>query len=816
MTRSKRGNEPAGPAERDTPLRVVGIDLGTTNSTIAEVRWEPGGAVKVRCVEVDQATLEGTYTHVLFPSVVAIHGDRVWVGEGAKRLRSRAPELGLEQNRNLFFECKNDMGIAKTYHRAPEGFRSAPEIGARVVAALRSAALADDRAPIERVVVTVPASFQAAQRRDTLEAARLAGLELSGGDLLDEPVAAFLDYVMGKENGEGRTGARALEVLASPAVGMTEGLDGTLVVLDFGGGTCDVAVLRLSRGEQGRLAVSPLSVSRYHRLGGGDIDAAIVHEVLIPEMVGENGLGPFDLTFEDKKKVLEPSLLGLAEALKISLCTEVARLERFGKYAEADREKVAAQQPVTVEVRLGDRVLKLTRPRLTAAAFEKLLVPFLDHDLLYARETEYRLTCSVFAPLQDALDRSGLGAEEVDYFLMVGGSSLIPQVVRAVQPFFPNARVLTYPDRDAVQTAVARGAALHAAALALTGRGLVQPVAADSIALRAESRLFELVHKGEELPVPAEGWMRKTGLTVPVTSQKQPVDVRVELVVGEGEQERPLFRGHWTVPPPVAKGEGLVLEYRLDENQILELKLALATGAGTDGFACIVENPLTNVVNPQAARIKLEALEEDIRTGKVPKQELQGALVDAADLMAELGHRERAFAQLKKVLQSMNRPDPEVLNRMGMLSGDIGDHERAVKLFREAAAAGPQWGGPSFNLALLLERQGDLAGGLAAIDEALEREHDAPYLVLRARMAGNRGDGVARERDLAEALGAFAPPARLGGWALGWLYTAASMSGRTELKEKALAELRLRKRQPETGEEGGMLPGVRHLEIVQQ
>jgi molecular chaperone DnaK len=277
MTRSKRGNEPAGPAERDTPLRVVGIDLGTTNSTIAEVRWEPGGAVKVRCVEVDQPTQEGTYTHVLFPSVVAIHGDRVWVGEGAKRLRSRAPELGLEQNRNLFFECKNDMGIAKTYHRAPEGFRSAPEIGARVVAALRAAALADDRAPIERVVVTVPASFQAAQRSDTLEAARLAGLELSGGDLLDEPVAAFLDYVMGKENGEGRTGARALEVLTSPAVGMTEGLDGTLVVLDFGGGTCDVAVLRLSRGEQGRLAVSPLSVSRYHRLGGGDIDAAIVH-----------------------------------------------------------------------------------------------------------------------------------------------------------------------------------------------------------------------------------------------------------------------------------------------------------------------------------------------------------------------------------------------------------------------------------------------------------------------------------------------------------------------------------------------------------
>jgi hypothetical protein len=73
------------------PVRVVGIDLGTTNSTIAEARWEPAcTAPTVRCVEVEQSTLEGAYTHVLFPSVVAIHEGRVWVGEGAKRLHSRA------------------------------------------------------------------------------------------------------------------------------------------------------------------------------------------------------------------------------------------------------------------------------------------------------------------------------------------------------------------------------------------------------------------------------------------------------------------------------------------------------------------------------------------------------------------------------------------------------------------------------------------------------------------------------------------------------------------------------------------------------
>jgi hypothetical protein len=571
--------------------------------------------------------------------------------------------------------------------------------------------------------------------------------------------------------------------------------------------------MRLARGD-GQLQVSPLSVSRYHRLGGGDIDAAIVHEVLIPEMVRENGLGPFDLTFEDKKKVLEPSLLGLAEALKISLCTEVARLEGFGKYEGADRQAIAAQQPLTVEVRVGERTLRLTRPRLSAARFEELLAPFLDHDLLYARETEYRLTCSVFAPLQDALDRSGLAARDVGYFLMVGGSSLIPQVVRAVRPFFPKATVLTYPDRESVQTAVARGAALHALSLALTGRGLVQPVANDTISLRTEARLLELIPKGAELPVPGEGWARKTGLVVPVTSHKRPVDIRVELVAGEGAEERLLFRGHWKVPAPVTKGEGLVLEYRYDANQILELKLALAMKAGTGSYECTVENPLTNVVNPQVARLKLDELEEEIRTGKVPKEDVPEALVEAADLMAELGHRERAFAQLKKVLQGRNRPDGMILTKMAILAGEMGDHEREERLYREASAAEPGWGGPLFNLALALERRGDLGGAMEAVDGAVSRERSAPYLVLRAQLAEKLGDRAGRERDLHEALDLFGPPQSLSEWALGWLIYAAHMAGDSELEEKARAELKLRRKGAVAAEDVGFLPGLRHLMVV--
>jgi molecular chaperone DnaK len=86
---------PSTPTE---PLRVLGIDLGTTNSTVAEIRWEPGDAdaPQVRCLEVLQPTRQGPHIGELVPSVVALHDGQVWVGEGAKDLRTRVKEYDLE------------------------------------------------------------------------------------------------------------------------------------------------------------------------------------------------------------------------------------------------------------------------------------------------------------------------------------------------------------------------------------------------------------------------------------------------------------------------------------------------------------------------------------------------------------------------------------------------------------------------------------------------------------------------------------------------------------------------------------------------
>jgi len=94
MSPGRASKEIGEPIVRETKPGVVAKDLERTHCTFAEARSGlRKAAPKVRCAEVEQPTLEGTHTHVLFPSVVAIHEGRVWVGDESKRLRSLHPQV---------------------------------------------------------------------------------------------------------------------------------------------------------------------------------------------------------------------------------------------------------------------------------------------------------------------------------------------------------------------------------------------------------------------------------------------------------------------------------------------------------------------------------------------------------------------------------------------------------------------------------------------------------------------------------------------------------------------------------------------------
>jgi molecular chaperone DnaK (HSP70) len=776
-------------------VRVLGIDLGTTNSTASEVSLAPGldaAPVRAHTIEIPQSTQEGVFVGPLLPSMVAVSSSKVYVGEGAKRLRSASAKHGLRPYRSLFYDCKNEIGLQKTYHMAPRGLRSAAEVGSKVLGSLLQAAREQDETAFDRIVVTVPASFQVAQRTDTIRAAKLAGIELTSGDLLDEPLAVFLDYLVEHH--------AALEELLDAA--------SMLLVFDFGGGTCDVAIFDLRPQANGQtLGVATLAVSRYHRLGGSDIDAAIVHDVLLPELSRQNEIGPHELGFEDKKRTLEPCLLGAAEALKIALCSEIRRLQAFGKLDAAARRTLASGQPVTMTIPWRGRELHLERPSLSLKQFESLLHPFLDQQYLGVSETEYRMTCSIFAPLRDSLDRAGRAPSDVDLCLMVGGSSLIPQVVEAVSAFLPRARVLTYNDAADVKTCVSRGAAYHALALHRNGRGLIRPSAGDPICLRHRDGHATLVARGTPLPFPLDGsYAEWEGFVFPETVANGVVPLRIELTTGD--DGRALHRQRVELEGPVRKGDPLHLEYRIDANQVLHVRVRKAGEPASKARSMTVENPFTNIVNPGSVRQGIEELEEQLRTKQVAPSEAPARLADLSSMYAGIGQREKAAEYLARAIRMKGAPDTGLLGRLAMLYEDLGDTARADRHFQEALRVG-DWTGTQFNYAVALRRRGDHARAWKILEPILTRSVDPPYLILAALLSEKLEEAERAKALLSQGLQRFDPVSILDDWQLGWFVTAGSMAQDEAREEAGLAEQRRRARRKTGGaheDPGGMLP----------
>lgn len=775
------------------PLRVWGIDLGTTNSTLAEITWSPGdGGVlpECRCLDLDQPTEAGVYTSPLVASVLAIlpSGEH-WVGEGAKRLRTRPQEAALFVERTLFFETKNDMGLRKTYYRAGEAYNHAHRIAGHILKFMKAAAEEITGATADRIVVTVPASFQLNQRRDTLKAAAQAGLELRDHDLLDEPTAALLDYLF----------THPREDLIAPGR-LSKG-----VIFDFGGGTCDVSIVEIEASQRdGNFRISPLAVSRYHRLGGGDLDAAIVYEQLLPVLIAENGLGDHELKWEEKKRALEPQLLGTAEALKLALCSEIDRLEKFGRYKSADKATIVAKQPA-LTCTLGRRQLTLSRPTLSASQWEAILEPFLDRDHLYTRETEYRLTQSVFAPLQDALDRAKLEAKEVSFCLLVGGSTLIPQARAAIAEYFAQAHTVTFADSLAVQTAVARGAAWHAFFLAAIGKPIVQPVTNDSIALMTgEGEPYELIPAGTAIPFPADGtYARKTNLAVP----RAMVGGSIGMEVVAGSTGQAIFNEKWLIHCLVNAGEGIEVEYRLSATQEFDLR-AFLTNDPDSVFERTVENPLVNVMNPNQVRLQIEELEERLRKKGGPKAEDRDELIQLAGWYAELRQYEKALTFLSQALRLINRPDDGILILEGIYAGELGDYEREERAYRAADQANRSWGGPMFNLALSFHGRKKYEAALQAIDRAIEKNPSAgAYRTLRARCLRSLGKGQEATKEGEEAFASFEPIPELDDWTLGWFIDCAKTVGRDDAQHEAQKERSRRaSTSRDTDTRGGDLP----------
>jgi molecular chaperone DnaK len=758
----------ASPRPRLKAFRALGIDLGTTNSTVAEVRWSPetpDAFAPAACLEVEQPTLSGGFTSVLVPSVVCHLADRQLVGEGARRCLSRSVELGLRPQANYLAEAKNEMGVGRLYPQAKPGCRSPAEVSGQVLRFLR------DQAPgkVARTVVTVPASFQITQREDTLLAADLAGIELGHGDLLDEPLAAFLDFIA-------RQGPAILDGTAEETETM---------IVDFGGGTCDVAIFTLRRLPDGTLNVSPRAVSRYHRLGGADIDRAIVHQVLIPELARQNRVSPDDWEYEIRKEQLEPQLLATAEQLKTGLCELLAHRQAHGAALGEALADTIKTYPGTQTLRLADgTVLALRSPALDGLRFAEIMRPFLDAEALQADEDEYTLSCSVFAPVADALERAKLRPSQIGFLLAVGGSSLNPLVIEALRDYFGEFLVHRFDSALDMQVAVARGAAYHAALLHLYGRSLLAPVSSDSLSLQTDRGLHEIIPRGH--PLPCGGDFRPSSAHRFVAPGGP---IRVSFWAGHGVEARPVFTG---VTQPIKAGTPLTLSFDLDANQHFSFGVTPADGGET--FAGTIESPLHNVVNPGKDRETILRIERATRAGEFPPDALPAKILELALLHDKVGMHDKAAALLKRLIRQQPEYRQAGLCHLSNVYGRKGDAYRQEKCLLDAVLAGSAMA--LLNLANLYSRKGRWTEAEEMCRRFEAEEPSAIGMVLLARCLRAQG----RNDEAAEALGdAFR---RFGqdlpsfdDTTFAWYQTAATMSDDPTLRRRAAEEEQRRKRQ---------------------
>lgn len=349
--------------------RVLGIDLGTTNSCMAI--YEGGEPVVLENAEGKRVT----------PSVVAFtkSGERL-VGEAAKRQAITNP-------RNTIYSIKRFMGrkydevldeikrVPYKVVRAPNGDAwveveidgkprqfSPPEISAMILQKLKADAEMRLGEKITEAVITVPAYFNDAQRQATKDAGRIAGLEVLR--IINEPTAASLAYGLDKKK------------------------EGKIAVFDLGGGTFDISVLEIGDG-----VFEVKATNGDTHLGGDDWDARIM-----------------DWIIEEFKKQYGIDLRNQPDALQ--------RIKE-----EAERAKIALSSTTEYEINLPFITADATGPKhiqmkLTRAKLEQLC------DNLFER-----LIPPVMACLKDA----GLRPEDIDDLVLVGGMTRMPKIVEIAQ-----------------------------------------------------------------------------------------------------------------------------------------------------------------------------------------------------------------------------------------------------------------------------------------------------------------------------------------------------------------------------------------------
>ncbi len=382
--------------------KIIGIDLGTTNSCVAVMEGKT-----TRVIE----NSEGGRTT---PSIIAYtnDNDEILVGQAAKRQAVTNPTNTLFAVKRLIGRKFDDQVVQRDVDMVPYNIvradngdawievngkkMAAPEISARILMKMKKTAEDYLGEEVTEAVITVPAYFNDSQRQATKDAGRIAGLDVKR--IINEPTAAALAYGMDKQRG-----------------------DSKIVVYDLGGGTFDISIIEIAEID-GEHQFEVLSTNGDTFLGGEDFDLQII-DYLVDEFKKESA---------------------------IDLKNDPLALQRLKEAAEKAKIELSSSQQTDINLPYvtadasGPKHLNI---KLTRAKLESLVEELIDRSL---------------EPCRIALKDAGVSANEIDDIILVGGQTRMPKVQEAVQNLFgKEPRKDVNPDE-----AVAIGAAIQGGVLA--------------------------------------------------------------------------------------------------------------------------------------------------------------------------------------------------------------------------------------------------------------------------------------------------------------------------------------------------------------
>ena len=380
--------------------RIIGIDLGTTNSCVAVLE---NGSVKV----IENA--EGARTT---PSIIAYTNDgEILAGQSAKRQAVTNPHNTLYAVKRLIGRRFEEEVVQKDIKMVPYKIAKAdngdawvevkgqkmapPQISAEVLKKMKKTAEDYLGEPVTEAVITVPAYFNDSQRQATKDAGRIAGLEVKR--IINEPTAAALAYGMDKGKG-----------------------DHTVIVYDLGGGTFDVSVIEIAEVD-GEHQFEVLATNGDTFLGGEDFDIRLI-DYLVDEFKKESG---------------------------IDLKGDPLAMQRLKESAEKAKIELSSSQQT--DVNLPYITADATGPKHLNVKISRAKLEALVEDLV-TRTIE---------PCRIALKDSGLDVGSIDEVILVGGQTRMPLVQQKVAEFFgKEARKDVNPDEAVAIGAAIQGAVL--------------------------------------------------------------------------------------------------------------------------------------------------------------------------------------------------------------------------------------------------------------------------------------------------------------------------------------------------------------------